>query len=112
VTDLAGVALLGVTAGFYIWGIPGLAKLVAPHIPVLGEEQLGISVLEQIAPAADRCVDQRRLLAIETIMTRLSRAMPDSPYRIRPTVLDRPMINLKTAVEIAENAQSQYISTI
>jgi hypothetical protein len=38
--------------------------------------------------------------------------MPNSPYRIRPTVLDRPMINLKTAVEIAENAQSQYISTI
>jgi Zn-dependent protease with chaperone function len=93
VTILVGVALLGVTTGFYLWGIPGLAKLVAPHVPVLWEEQLGSSVLEQIAPAADRCVDQRRLLAIETIMTRLARAMPDSPYRIRLTVLDRPMIN-------------------
>ena len=92
-TILAGIALLGVTAGFYVWGIPRLAQFFASHIPVSWEEQLGTSVLEQLAPPADRCVDQNRLRALEGIVTRLSRTMPDSPYHIRLTVLDRPVIN-------------------
>lgn len=92
-TILAGVALLGVTAGFYVWGIPGLAKFLAPHIPVSWEEQLGTSVLEQLAPLANRCVDQNRLHALEKIVTKLSRAMLDSPYHIHLTVLDRSVMN-------------------
>lgn len=92
-TILAGIALLGVTAGFYVWGIPGLATFLAPRIPVSWEEQLGASVLEHLAPSADRCVDQDRLPVIESIVTRLSRAMPDSPYRIRLTIVDRPAVN-------------------
>jgi Zn-dependent protease with chaperone function len=92
-TILAGIALLGVTAGFYVWGIPMLAQLLAPHIPVSWEERLGNLVLEQLAPPAVRCLDQSRLLALESIVTRLSQRMPDSPYRIRLTVLDRPAIN-------------------
>lgn len=92
-TILAGIALLGVTAGFYAWGIPGLAQFLAPHIPVSWEEQLGASVLEQLAPPSGRCLDEPRLLALESIVTRLSRTTPDSPYHIRLTVLDRPAIN-------------------
>jgi len=92
-TILAGIALLGVTVGFYVWGIPGLATFLAPRIPASWEEQLGISVLEQLAPLANRCVDQNRLPALESIVTRLSRAMPDSPYHIRLTVVDRPVMN-------------------
>jgi Zn-dependent protease with chaperone function len=92
-TILAGIVLMGVTVGFYIWGIPGLAKLVAPHVPVSWEEQLGISVLDQIAPLASRCVDQNRLSALESIVTRLSRGMPGSPYRIRLNVVDLPVMN-------------------
>ena len=92
-TILAGVGLLGVTAGFYVWGIPGLAQFLAPHIPVSWEEQLGTSVLEQLAPPADRCIDQRRLHALETIVTKLSGVMPGSPYHIHLTILDRPVIN-------------------
>ncbi len=92
-TILAGVGLLGVTAGFYVWGIPGLAQFLAPHIPLSWEEQLGTSVLEQLAPPADRCIDQRRLHALETIVTKLSGVMPDSPYHIHLTILDRPVIN-------------------
>ncbi len=92
-TILAGIALLGATAVFYVWGIPGLAQLLAPHIPISWEEELGTSVLEHLAPPADRCVDQGRLHALESLVTRLSRTMPDSPYHIRLTVLDRPVIN-------------------
>lgn len=92
-TILAGMVLLGMMGGFYMWGIPGLAKLVAPHIPVSWEEQLGMSVLEQIAPSEKRCVDQTRLAALESIVARLSRAVPDSPYRIRLTVVNRPTVN-------------------
>ena len=92
-TILAGIAILGLTAGFYVWGIPGLAKFLAPHIPVSWEEQLGTSVLEQLAPSANRCVDQNRLHALESIVTRLSRAMPDFPYHIRLTVLNLPVMN-------------------
>jgi beta-barrel assembly-enhancing protease len=92
-TILAGIALLGVTACFYVWGIPGLATFLAPHIPVSWEEQLGASVLEQLAPSDARCVDQNRFPALESIVARLSRARPDSPYRIRLTVVDRPVMN-------------------
>lgn len=92
-TILAGMALLAVVAGFYIWGIPGLATFLAPRIPVSWEEQLGSSVLEHLAPSANRCVDQSRLPVIESIATRLSRTMADSPYRIRLTIVDRPAVN-------------------
>ena len=92
-TILAGIALLGTTAGFYVWGIPWLATALAPRIPVSWEEQLGASVLEHLAPSANRCVDQRRLPALESIVTRLSQGMPYSPYHIRLTVFDRPAIN-------------------
>ena len=92
-TILAGMVLLAVVAGFYIWGIPGLATFLTPRIPVSWEEQLGSSVLEYLAPSANRCVDQIRLPAIESIVTRLSRTMPDSPYRLRLTIVDRPAVN-------------------
>jgi Zn-dependent protease with chaperone function len=92
-TILAGIALLGVTACFYVWGIPGLATFLAPRIPVSWEEQLGASVLPQLAPADSRCVDQNRFPAIESVVARLSRAMPESPYRIQLTVVDKPVMN-------------------
>jgi Zn-dependent protease with chaperone function len=92
-TILAGLALMGVIAGFYFWGIPGLAKLVAPHVPISWEEQFGIAVLEQIAPPASRCVAQNHLPALQSIVSRLSQAVPGSPYRIQLTVVDRPLIN-------------------
>jgi beta-barrel assembly-enhancing protease len=92
-TILAGFALLCVTAAFYVWGIPGLATFLAPRIPLSWEEQLGASVLEQLAPSDARCVDQNRFPALESVVTRLSGAVPDSPYRIRLTVVDRPVMN-------------------
>ncbi|TKB73216.1 MAG: M48 family metallopeptidase [Nitrospira sp.] len=92
-TILAGIALLGVTACFYVWGIPGLATFLAPRIPVSWEEQLGASVLAQLAPSDTRCVDLNRFPALETVVARLSRAMPDSPYRIQLTVVDNPVMN-------------------
>jgi beta-barrel assembly-enhancing protease len=92
-TILAGIALMGVTACFYVWGIPGLATFLAPRIPVSWEEQLGASVLAQLAPSDTRCVDLNRFPALETVVARLSRAMPDSPYRIQLTVVDNPVMN-------------------
>jgi Zn-dependent protease with chaperone function len=89
----AGMALLGVTAGFYVWGIPGFARFLAPRIPVSWEEQFGASVLEHLAPSANRCVDQNRLPALESIVARLSRAIPESPYHIQLTIVDRPAVN-------------------
>lgn len=69
-TILAGIALLG---DGWVLGNPG-----ASHVP---------------CPSVDRCVDQNRLPVIESIVTRLSRAMPDSPYRIRLTIVDRPSVS-------------------
>jgi beta-barrel assembly-enhancing protease len=92
-TVVAGVALLALTAGLYTWGIPLFANLLAPHIPVSWEEQLGRSVLEQFAPVANRCLDQNRLPVLERIVDRLSQGRPDSPYRIHLTVVDQPVIN-------------------
>ncbi|MFQ5898144.1 MAG: M48 family metallopeptidase [Candidatus Methylomirabilia bacterium] len=92
-TILAAVAAVGIAAALYLWGIPAMAALVAPRIPVSWEERLGRSVLEQLAPAGKRCADPTGLRVIDTIITTLTAPLPRSPYVFRVTVVDYPVVN-------------------
>lgn len=92
-TVVASLALMAVVAGLYVWGIPALARFLAPHVPLSWEERLGDAALEHLAPAGLRCTDPSRLAAIERIIGQLSAAAPDAPYHLQLTIVDRPILN-------------------
>jgi Zn-dependent protease with chaperone function len=92
-TALAALAAVCLAAALYLWGIPGLASVVAPHVPVSWEEHLGRTVSEQLAPEERRCTEPTRLEALQTITTTLTSAAKTSPYTFRVVVLDTPSIN-------------------
>ena len=96
-TLLAGAALIGLTAALYLWGIPAVAALVAPTVPVAWEESLGRSVVDQLATPEQVCADPRRQQALEAIVARLVAAAPPSPYTFRLRVVNRPEVNALAA---------------
>jgi predicted Zn-dependent protease len=84
---------LSPAAALYVWGIPGLASLVAPHVPVPWEERLGRTVSEQLAPEERRCTESTRMQAIQEIVATLTSAATSSPYTFRVVVLKAPAVN-------------------
>jgi beta-barrel assembly-enhancing protease len=92
-TVLAAFAVIGITVALYLWGIPALSGAVARRLPVSWEEQLGQSVVEQLAPLDEQCTDPTRTQAIEEIMTTLTSTLPHSPYTFRVIVVDNPTVN-------------------
>lgn len=92
-TLLAAFAVIGITLGLYLWGIPAVAGLVASRVPVSWEEHLGESVVEQLAPPSRRCTDPTRAHTIEEIMTILTSTLPDSPYTFRVIVANNSAVN-------------------
>ena len=92
-TVLVSLTLIGAAAGLYVKGLSALTIFLAPHVPLLWEEHFGDSAFEQLAPATLRCTDPQRLAAIEQILHRLTTTVPDSPYRLRLTIIDQPVLN-------------------
>ncbi len=90
---LAGVASIVLIAGLILWGIPTLAEWATPLIPISWETALGESVVQQLAPAARRCANDRLRDSVDGIVARLAAARPDSPYRFHVTVVDGPVFN-------------------
>lgn len=92
-TLLAALAVIGITAALYLWGIPGLAALVASRVPVSWEERLGEAVVESLAPPGKRCADATRARVINDIVTTLTAPLPGSPYTFRVMVVNDPTVN-------------------
>jgi len=92
-TVVAAFAVIGITAALYLWGIPALSAAVARRLPVSWEEQLGRSVVDELAPLEEQCTDPIRTQAIEEIMTTLTGPLPHSPYTFRVIVADDPTVN-------------------
>lgn len=84
---------LAALAAIYVWGLPALASLVAPRIPVSWEERLGRGLVERMVPPTSRCTDPARQEALEDILARLLATTPDSPYRFTLMVADDSVIN-------------------
>lgn len=96
-TILAAVAIVGITGALYLWGIPALAALAAPRVPVAWEEGLGRSAMEYLAPRQLLCEDPRRQQALDAIVARLAAAAPSSPYTFRLSVVNQPQVNALAA---------------
>lgn len=92
-TALAALAAVGITAALYLWGIPGLASVVAPHVPASWEERLGRTVSEHLAPEQRRCTEPTRTQAIQEVTSVLTSVVRDSPYTFRVIVLNTPSVN-------------------
>jgi beta-barrel assembly-enhancing protease len=93
ITAAASLGALVLVVVLYVWGIPALATVVAARVPLAWEEQLGQTVVEQIAPVADRCTESRRQAMIDEIMTRLTARLPTRIYTFRVLVTSNPAVN-------------------
>src|SRR6478736_5755650 len=89
----AAGAVLAVTAAIYVWGIPALAAVVAPRVPVAWEESVGRSAIGYMAPPDRRCGDPQLGAAMDAIVRRLTQSAPPSPYSIQVYVARRPVVN-------------------
>jgi predicted Zn-dependent protease len=96
-TIAAAGGVLAATAAIYLWGIPLLAALVTPHVPVAWEESVGRSALSYLAPPERRCGDPVLSAAMDAIAARLVAAGPRSPYTMRVYVVNRPVVNALAA---------------
>lgn len=92
-TIAAAVSVLAVTAAVYLWGIPALAALLAPRVPIAWEESVGRSAIAYMAPPERRCGDARLGAAMDEIVRRLTASAPPSPYTLRVYVVRREVVN-------------------
>ncbi len=96
-TVLAGVVSVVLMVLGYFYGIPAIANVVTPWIPIAWEESLGAAIFDHLATSESRCEDAGRQQVLDDMMTRLSGAAPKSPYKIRVVVVNNPMINALAA---------------
>jgi predicted Zn-dependent protease len=92
-TIAAAAGVIGATGAIYLWGIPLLAALLAPRVPVAWEESVGQSAVAYLAPTERRCGDPRLAAAMDEIVRRLIAPGPPSPYTFRVYVVNRPVVN-------------------
>lgn len=92
-TIVAAGAAIAITAAVYLWGIPALAALLAPRVPVAWEQSVGQSAIAYLAPAERRCADPRLGAAMDEIVRRLTAAGPPAPYTLQVYVVNRPVVN-------------------
>ena len=90
---LAAAGSLTVVALLYLWGIPLLAAMVAPLVPVTWEAHLGNSVVQSLAPEELLCKAPRHTHVINDLVRVLSTSQKDSPYEFRVFVVNSPVIN-------------------
>lgn len=92
-TLCAALGVLLMVVGLYRWGIPGMAAVATPYVPLAWEESLGRQVVEHLAPEARQCHDPHRLRKLDQVVQVLTAIHPASPYHIRLSVVDAPAIN-------------------
>ena len=92
-TLLAGVAAIGIVAVVFRWGIPAVAAVAVPLVPVPWEERLGQAIVQQVAPPERRCDDPILQGLLDEILGALTASVPHSPYAFRVIVSDDPTLN-------------------
>jgi predicted Zn-dependent protease len=96
-TVFAALAVIGITAAIYLWGIPGVASAVTPYVPTSWEARLGRTVSDHLAPENKRCVEASRMQAIEKIANALLVPLQKSPYNFTVAVVNHPSVNALAA---------------
>jgi predicted Zn-dependent protease len=93
ITVAASLGGLVLVVALYVWGIPALAAIAAARVPLAWEEQLGQTVVEQLAPLPQRCTESRRQARIDEIVARLTAPLPTQAYTFRVFVADNATVN-------------------
>ncbi len=91
-TVYAGLGILAAGVLLYFWGIPMLAAVATPMIPVEWEKGIGKSVLEALAPEEKQCKDPELNKALNDITAMLA-AHDHSGYSFRVYVVDSNQVN-------------------
>lgn len=92
-TVAAGVAIVGICAALYLWGIPAAASVVAARVPVAWEESLGSAVVDSMMKPEKRCTEPEGVRALDGLVATLAAAAPPSPYTFRSQVADLKIVN-------------------
>lgn len=96
-TIIAGCASVALLLGTYFWGIPTLAMIAAPWVPVAWEEKLGDSMIDQVAPEELRCGDPQRLAKLEELVKAMLVTQGETKYRFKIYVVNQPIFNALAA---------------
>lgn len=92
-TVAAGVAIVGICAALYLWGIPAAASVVAARVPVAWEESLGSAVVDSMMQPEKRCTEPEGVRALDGLVATLAAAAPPSSYTFRAQVADLKIVN-------------------
>jgi len=88
----AFAASLVAIAAIVLWGIPALADLVTPWVPIEWEVSLGRSALDQMVSNDQRCTNPELKKQVDLLMARLV-DRSKTPYELHVTVVDSPLFN-------------------
>ena len=89
---IAAVALAAILGGYYLL-LPWIAGAMARRIPASIEQQLGRAALEQLAPVAKRCEDEKLRKPVRAIVDKLARQAPDMGYGFQLYIVRDEMVN-------------------
>jgi predicted Zn-dependent protease len=93
----AALAVTGIVAGLYFWGIPTLAEIGASYVPVSWEERMGQTVVAHLAPEQNRCTDPTRTKVLQEILAKLVSPISTPAYTVRVIVTNDPAVNALAA---------------
>ncbi|ALA60395.1 M48 family metallopeptidase [Nitrospira moscoviensis] len=88
----AFMASIAAVAALVLWGIPALADLVTPWVPVSWEVSVGQAALGQMVPDNQRCTNERLRKRLDLLMVRLVDPSK-TPYEFHLTVVDSQLFN-------------------
>lgn len=90
---LAAFLTVGFSLILYFWGIPALASMITPHVPLSWEKRMGEAIVAQWVPPESRCVGESQSAIIGDLLKRLTAPLPNVPYRFRVIVVNHPLVN-------------------
>jgi predicted Zn-dependent protease len=92
-TLLAALFTIGSSLTLYFWGIPAVASIIAPHVPLAWEERMGEAIVDQWVPFESRCVGESQSAIIDDLVKKLTAHLPNTPYPFRVIVVNHPLVN-------------------
>ncbi len=89
----AGIGIVCIGLWVYVEGVPSLAKLASRYVPISWEEKTGNAVADQAISTHHACVEPKRKMFIDELVSNLTTALPSNPYTFRVSVVDSPVVN-------------------
>ena len=96
-TIVAALTCIPAIYAMFAWGIPWLAGPITATIPVSWETQLGDFIQQELTRNQSTCEHPELTNKMNTMMTRLTTPLSQSPYAFHLTVVDSPVINALAA---------------